>query len=63
MTTHCQSPCIKKCGIDETRMCSGCYRTGLEIAAWRSLSNDEKWAIVNQLDARKNQKHNTVPTE
>lgn len=49
------SPCIDICSMDEpTGFCRGCYRTRDEIASWPLLNNEEKRAILKQLDERKN---------
>lgn len=51
------SPCIDACCIDpDTGLCTGCYRTGNEIAAWRSLSTAEKELILSELPKRKTTK-------
>lgn len=48
------SPCIDTCCIDpDTGLCTGCYRTGNEIAAWRSLSTAEKETVLDDLPKRK----------
>jgi len=39
-----------------TALCEGCYRTLDEIAAWSSLSDDEKRAVLAQLPARRAQR-------
>ncbi len=48
----CPSPCVLRCGIDESLHCSGCYRSGLEVASWRDLTDDEKWDLLEQLARR-----------
>ncbi len=49
----CPSPCVRHCGIDESLHCSGCLRTGREVAAWPTMSDEQKWNLLNQLFARK----------
>lgn len=49
----CPSPCVKKCGIDASCLCSGCLRTGKEIEAWPRMSNEEKWAVMVRVDERR----------
>ncbi len=47
------SPCNNICRMDPaTGLCEGCYRTLDEIAAWSSLSHEEKRAVLAQLPAR-----------
>jgi predicted Fe-S protein YdhL (DUF1289 family) len=46
------SPCIGVCRLDaRTQVCVGCGRTIAEIAAWPSLSAEERRAIVARLQA------------
>ncbi len=40
-----QSPCIKVCVLDASRVCTGCGRTLDEIAAWSRLKPEEQHAI------------------
>jgi uncharacterized protein len=48
------SPCINVCRMNpETSLCEGCYRTLDEIAAWASLSPEEKRAVLARLPARR----------
>jgi predicted Fe-S protein YdhL (DUF1289 family) len=51
------SPCIDVCRMNPvTARCEGCYRTLDEIAAWSSLSHEEKRAVLAQLAARRAQR-------
>ncbi|TDR43087.1 hypothetical protein DFR29_10793 [Tahibacter aquaticus] len=36
------TPCIGVCALDALGYCEGCHRTGAEIAAWRSLSDEQR---------------------
>jgi predicted Fe-S protein YdhL (DUF1289 family) len=46
------SPCISVCRLaPETQLCVGCGRTIAEIAAWPSLSDAERKAIMARLEA------------
>jgi predicted Fe-S protein YdhL (DUF1289 family) len=46
------SPCIGVCRLDQHgQVCVGCGRTIAEIAAWPSLSAEERRAIVARLQA------------
>lgn len=48
-----QSPCVKLCVVDPaTRACLGCGRTPDEIAAWRTMSADDRRALLALLPAR-----------
>ena len=36
------SPCVGICQLDPQGYCLGCFRTGDEIARWRSMSDAER---------------------
>ncbi|MEO8152961.1 MAG: DUF1289 domain-containing protein [Rhizobacter sp.] len=46
------SPCISVCRMDApSGLCTGCWRTLDEIAAWSTLDDDAKrgvWALIEQ---------------
>ena len=46
------SPCIGVCALDERDICTGCYRSVAEIAAWGSIGNEEKRAVLACADRR-----------
>ena len=47
------SPCIKVCVVDRDRgQCTGCGRTLAEIAAWWTMRDDEKRAVLAALPTR-----------
>jgi predicted Fe-S protein YdhL (DUF1289 family) len=49
-----ESPCRKLCVIDpSTRLCHGCNRTLMEIAAWGSMSAADRRRIMQELPARR----------
>ena len=46
-----RSPCIGVCALDEKDLCVACRRSGMEIAEWGVLSDDEKrvvWGLIRQ---------------
>ena len=48
------SPCISVCQLDkESGLCLGCFRTGGEIAAWRSMSPAEQHDLLTKLRDRR----------
>ena len=48
------SPCISVCRLSATaKLCEGCWRTRDEIAGWRTMSNDEKRAVLASLHERR----------
>ncbi|MFO1183318.1 MAG: DUF1289 domain-containing protein [Bauldia sp.] len=48
------SPCIDLCVLTPTppRLCTGCGRTGDEIAAWTAMSETERQRVLGELPAR-----------
>ncbi|MCC6379266.1 MAG: DUF1289 domain-containing protein [Burkholderiales bacterium] len=51
---YSSSPCTSVCRIDEaTGLCVGCLRTLDEIAAWSTLGDDARRAIVAALPDRR----------
>lgn len=52
LTLPCPSPCVKHCGIDERMYCSGCLRTGRELANWPKMSDDQRWDFLAELATR-----------
>ncbi len=47
------SPCIRLCLIHpEAKICTGCYRTGDEIAGWMRMTDDERAALMAELPSR-----------
>ncbi len=47
------SPCINVCRMDEqNRYCIGCFRSLEEIKRWSAMTEEERLAIMAQLDAR-----------
>ena len=48
------SPCVDVCRMNPaTLLCEGCFRTLEEIAAWSSMSAEEKREVLVRLPARK----------
>ena len=49
-----ESPCIRVCTLDATgELCLGCFRTLEEIGSWSSLSDPERWHVLERLPARR----------
>jgi uncharacterized protein len=47
------TPCINVCVLDPlSALCIGCGRTGEEIAAWTTMSETERLAVMTGLDRR-----------
>jgi hypothetical protein len=48
-----KSPCAKVCVMDpESGLCRGCWRTLEEIAAWGSMSEEQRERIMSELPSR-----------
>lgn len=48
------SPCISVCAIDpDSGLCTGCFRTLDEIAAWVGLNATARLAVWDAIDERK----------
>lgn len=43
------TPCIGVCVLGADGYCEGCHRTGDEIAAWRTLGDDERLRIMDEV--------------
>ncbi|WP_299201997.1 DUF1289 domain-containing protein [uncultured Amphritea sp.] len=53
-----RSPCIGVCALDEKDLCIACRRTGIEIAEWGVLTDDEKktvWALIREREEQDKQ--------
>lgn len=47
------TPCINICRMDDqNRYCIGCFRTLDELKRWAGMTEEERVAIMVQLDAR-----------
>lgn len=46
------SPCISECELDDEAICKGCYRTIDDIAAWRTMSKEQRLAVIEAASQR-----------
>ena len=46
------SPCTKVCALDPQGYCAGCRRTAQEIGRWMSMSPEEQWELIGELERR-----------
>ena len=47
------TPCVRICVVDPiSALCVGCGRTVAEIAAWPTMAETERTALMASLDAR-----------
>ncbi|SHF99036.1 hypothetical protein SAMN04487965_3087 [Microbulbifer donghaiensis] len=41
-----KSPCISVCALNAQDICEGCFRSGMEISRWGTMSNDERRSVL-----------------
>ena len=46
------SPCVGICALNESDICVGCYRTGIEISAWGEMKESEKRSVLALIKER-----------
>ncbi|MGI9289676.1 MAG: DUF1289 domain-containing protein [Gammaproteobacteria bacterium] len=51
--TRPMSPCLGICTLDEDSNCMGCLRTLGEVKGWALFKPDEQWALVEELNERR----------
>ncbi len=52
-----RSPCIGVCALGAGDICIACHRSGLEIAEWGAMSNEEKRAVMARVRRRERGEH------
>jgi uncharacterized protein len=53
MSAPVSTPCVKVCVLDPiSALCIGCGRTTAEIAAWGTMSEAERLAVMGRLGER-----------
>ncbi|UCH40066.1 MAG: DUF1289 domain-containing protein [Gammaproteobacteria bacterium] len=50
-----ESPCVRKCTLDEHDICIGCFRSIDEICAWGSASSSRRSEILQLAATRREQ--------
>jgi predicted Fe-S protein YdhL (DUF1289 family) len=56
-----KSPCNKVCKIEKTSgLCIGCLRTKEEIAGWPSMTDEQKWWVLDDIALVRSQAYNFV---
>ena len=48
-----ESPCIRKCTLDDDDICVGCFRSLDEICAWGDASNEQRRQMLELTIARR----------
>jgi len=46
------SPCVSVCALNEDDLCTGCYRTGMEIIRWGRMTDDERREVYRNIEQR-----------
>ncbi|BBB28431.1 DUF1289 domain-containing protein [Neptunomonas japonica] len=47
-----RSPCMGVCALDEKDLCIACRRSGMEIAEWGVLTNDQRREVIKKIERR-----------
>lgn len=53
MASDPKSPCVSICALDEDDICQGCYRSAEEITDWFMASDEDKRAILERAEQRR----------
>ncbi len=53
MTVSPESPCTRVCTLGTDEVCTGCYRSITEIAAWLSLTAEQKRVVLESAARRR----------
>lgn len=51
-----ESPCVRKCTLDDDDICIGCFRSIDEICTWGAAGNEQRREILQQAAARRTSK-------
>jgi predicted Fe-S protein YdhL (DUF1289 family) len=55
MSLNIDSPCLKKCELDENNVCLGCFRTFDDMCCWHNSNDDEKIKMLYLAKMRQNE--------
>lgn len=47
-----RSPCMGVCALDEHDLCIACKRSGMEIAEWGVLTNEQRREVIKKIERR-----------
>jgi len=50
-----ESPCIRRCCLDEHDVCLGCFRSMVEICAWSGANSEERKRVLQNAAIRQQQ--------
>ncbi|MCY0966827.1 DUF1289 domain-containing protein [Parathalassolituus penaei] len=61
MTQFVRSPCVHVCVLDDQEICTGCYRSGEEIARWGRMTPEAKQEVLARCYEREEASINFIP--
>ncbi|WVM87817.1 DUF1289 domain-containing protein [Halopseudomonas pachastrellae] len=47
-----RSPCVSICALDDNDICTGCQRSGMEIATWGRMNDDQRREVLARCQTR-----------
>ncbi|WP_372738688.1 DUF1289 domain-containing protein [Neptunomonas sp.] len=47
-----RNPCMGVCALDKDDLCIACRRSGMEIAEWGVLSNEQRREVIKKIERR-----------
>jgi len=50
------SPCVRNCCLNEEDICLGCFRHLDEITGWTAMSEQQKLAVLEKCQQRREQR-------
>ncbi len=53
--TTVPSPCVKVCTYGGDDLCEGCFRNADEIREWMIMTREQKLAVLENIEIRKDQ--------
>ncbi len=51
-----QSPCVRRCTLDESDCCLGCFRRIEEIVGWRAMTAAQQWQVIEAAERRRRER-------
>ncbi|MEI5637853.1 MULTISPECIES: DUF1289 domain-containing protein [unclassified Pseudoalteromonas] len=54
-STTTESPCIRKCCLDDNDICLGCFRTLEQITGWTSFTDKQKRDVLQNCEQKRQQ--------
>ena len=55
LSTPVESPCIRKCCLDDNDICLGCFRTLEQITGWTRFTDKQKRKVLQSCEQRRQQ--------